>query len=116
MSVGRCIGWSLCVGHCGSVAFCRLLWVVCYGPVAVFVVDRSLCVGCCDLVAVGQLMWVNCYVGWLLCVWFCGSVVVLVGCCESVGRRDTLFYSRRVQALYQKALSILFPFMRPYPP
>lgn len=96
---GCCIGRSLCVGREGSVAFCRLLWVVCYGSVAVFVVDRSLCVGCCGFVAagvpqlivpphhwsaVGQLLWVDCCVGWLL-YWLVALCLALwVGRC--IGR------------------------------
>lgn len=92
---GCCIGRSLY----WSVAFCRLLWVVCYGSVAVFVVDRSLCVGCCGFVAagvpqlivplhhwsaVGQLLWVDCCVGWLL-YWLVALCLALwVGRC--IGR------------------------------
>ena len=56
---GRCIGWSLCIGRCGSVAFCRLL-----GSVAVLV---SCCIRC-GLVALV----------WSLSAGYCGLTVWLI--------------------------------------
>ncbi len=78
--VGRCVGWSLRVSRCGSVAVDQSLLADCCGSVAVGM-GRLLCVGRCGCVAVGYLIWVDCCVDWSLCVAHCGSVAVLVGCC-----------------------------------
>lgn len=45
---GCCIGRSLCVGRQGSVAFCRLLWVV--------LLWVGCCI-CCGSVALCRLLW-----------------------------------------------------------
>lgn len=59
------------VGCFSSVAFCRLLWVVCCGPLAVFVAGSvTLC----------RLLWLVAVVGCCLALWVgdCGSVAAAV--------------------------------------
>lgn len=102
------MGWSLCgsvavlVGCCWLAPFCRLLWVVCCGPVAISVEGRLLCVGYFASVALCRLLCVGRFV--LAVVgrspWGgrCGAVAV--GRCESVAFVERSLSLGRCQSLW----------------
>ena len=58
----RCGSVAVLVGCCWLVPFCRLLWVVCCGPVAISVEGRLLCVGYFASVALCRLLCVGRFV------------------------------------------------------
>lgn len=102
VAVGCCcwsvtLYWSLCVGHFGSVALCRSLWVSRCRSIAMLIgcyVGWSLClgrcvfvavsVGSCELVGLRPALWVGRYVGWLLWVGRCAGWSLYAGRCGSV--------------------------------